>query len=72
MDAGELDGNLVRELQKLSREQLKEVARVMVERDGRRLPQTQDLTVDAAVKTAAPICDQKERLHRAYRVATSD
>lgn len=36
MDAGDYDGQLVNELKKISREQLEEVARVLMERDAKR------------------------------------
>jgi hypothetical protein len=35
MDAGDLDGNLVAELKKLSREEIEEVARILMERDAK-------------------------------------
>jgi len=36
MEAGAFDGNLVAELKKLSREEIEEVARVLMERDAKR------------------------------------
>ena len=36
MDSGELDGSFTSELKKLSKEQLEELARVLMERDGKR------------------------------------
>jgi hypothetical protein len=33
MEAGDFDGNLIYEIKKLSREQLEEIARVLMERD---------------------------------------
>jgi len=35
MDSGELDGNLVSEIKRLTREQLEKIAQILVERDAR-------------------------------------